>query len=212
MTSTLRDVSQLAESVAAGDLSVIVPVKGEHDLLARSLNRMVSTLKGVVQQASVIASGDYSAEIAPRSEADELGVVLATMTAALRDARATEERRDWLQTGVARLNDLVLGQEDVDTLASTALAEVARYLDAQVGALYARVDHADEPQLHLLGTFAYTRRKNLSNRFRYGEGLVGQAALEQKQIIVRNVPDDYVRVVSGLGETVPRHICVTPIL
>lgn len=71
---------------------------------------------------------------------------------------------------------------------------------------------AEESGLELRASYAYTQRKNLSNRFVPGENLVGQAALEKEQILIRNVPEDYVRVTSGLGEASPRCLCVTPLL
>ena len=45
-----------------------------------------------------------------------------------------------------------------------------------------------------------------------GEGLVGQAALEAKPIIFGDVPDDYIRINSGLGNAVPKNILVYPLL
>src|SRR5206468_2032006 len=44
------------------------------------------------------------------------------------------------------------------------------------------------------------------------EGLVGQAALEKKPILLTNVPDDYIRISSGLGEAPPRNVLVLPVL
>src|SRR5690606_7501976 len=72
-------------------------------------------------------------------------------------------------------------------------------------------EQADAP-LSLIASYAYKQRKNLSNRFDPGEGLVGQAALERKPILLTNVPDDYIRINSGLGEAPPRNIIVLPIL
>ena len=36
--------------------------------------------------------------------------------------------------------------------------------------------------------------------FGLGEGLVGQAALERKSILVTKAPEDYIAIASGLGE------------
>src|SRR5262249_15793968 len=58
----------------------------------------------------------------------------------------------------------------------------------------------------------FQQRKRLSNRFGLGEGLVGQCALERKPIIVTEVPEDYVKIVSGLGDSAPRNIAVYPVL
>ena len=61
-------------------------------------------------------------------------------------------------------------------------------------------------------SYGYTRRKTVANRFALGEGLVGQAALEKKTILLTRVPDDYVPIASSLGEAPPRNIVVFPVL
>src|SRR5687767_15285480 len=68
------------------------------------------------------------------------------------------------------------------------------------------------PSLRLIASYAYKERKHVGNRFGIGEGLVGQAALEKKPILLTNVPDDYIRITSGLGEAPPRNILVLPVL
>src|SRR5213595_3442418 len=71
---------------------------------------------------------------------------------------------------------------------------------------------ASEPELKLLASYAYRERKGVNNRFKLGEGLVGQAALEKERILLTNVPRDYVHITSGLGEAPPTNIVVLPIV
>src|SRR5204862_491749 len=66
--------------------------------------------------------------------------------------------------------------------------------------------------LKLIASYAFKERKSVANRFHLGEGLVGQAALEKKAILLTNVPDDYIRITSGLGEASPRNVIVLPVL
>lgn len=147
---------------------------------------------------------------------DEAGDVQGVFAAA-RDV--TESKRlekqlqdqDWMKTGIVRLGEVMSGDPDLTTIANRAISEISTYLGAQVGVMY-MVQEGTGDSLSLMGSYAYSKRKNLSNVFKLGEGLVGQAALEKKQILIRNVPDDYVKVISGLGERVPRYICVTPFL
>ena len=153
---------------------------------------------------------------------DEAGKVIGVFAAArditkskqaeeLRKKSEQLQRQDWLKTGIARLNQVMSGDPDLTTLASKAISELATYLDAQVGALYVAQD-GNGAALSLMGSYAYTKRKNLSNAFKPGEGLVGQAALEKQPILLKNVPEDYVKVTSALGERVPRFICVSPFI
>src|SRR5205814_5886070 len=55
-------------------------------------------------------------------------------------------------------------------------------------------------------------RKNIDNRFKLGEGLVGQCALEKEKILLTAVPTDYIKITSGLGESRPLNLIVLPIL
>ena len=52
----------------------------------------------------------------------------------------------------------------------------------------------------------------MSNRVKLGEGLVGQCAIERQKIILTDVPQDYITIRSGLGESRPLNIIVIPIL
>lgn len=72
--------------------------------------------------------------------------------------------------------------------------------------------NTDDRILQLMGSYAYQLRKETSNRFAIGEGLVGQAALEKQLISVTDLPDDYIRITSGIGETRPRNSLVMPLL
>ena len=202
------DIATAAHQIARGNLEV--ELQGDRGI-AGSINGVAATLKEVTRQVNEIAGGNYSANIAPLSDKDELGAALQTMTAALRNAHLASTALDWLKSGLARLSDAISGDPTLETLATRAVSQIASTLDAQVGALYLAKE-AEKPKLVLLGSYAYSKRKNLSNEFALGEGLVGQAALERQQILIRNVPEDYVRVTSGLGESLPRFICVTPIV
>ena len=71
---------------------------------------------------------------------------------------------------------------------------------------------AEEPALKLLASYAYKERKNIDNRYKMGEGLVGQCALEKGKILLTNVPSNYIKITSGLGRLPPLNIIVMPIV
>src|SRR5207247_6533586 len=66
--------------------------------------------------------------------------------------------------------------------------------------------------LKLLASYAGPDGEGVKPRFKLGEGMVGQAALEKRRILLTDVPTDYVKVTSGLGESRPINIVVLPIL
>jgi len=102
------------------------------------------------------------------------------------------------------------GEPDIKTLCRSIITHLAHYLEAQIGAIY--LVEEEDSHLQLVGSYAYTKRKNVSNTFALGEGLVGQAALEKELIHLVSVPDDYITIRSGLGETPPHSILVLPFL
>ncbi|MGD8626385.1 MAG: response regulator, partial [Anaerolineae bacterium] len=122
--------------------------------------------------------------------------------------RQAVEAQMWQTTGLAQLNEILRGEQDIPTLATLTIQHLCHYLDLPLGALFVR--RGDE--LGLVGSYAYTRRKAAANGFRVGEGLVGQAALEKQTIVLTRVPPDYVSLTSGLAELAPKNIVVSPIL
>ena len=160
-----------------------------------------------------IARGDLDIKLAGDGQTTT-GILASvqSMARALRTSRAMRDNESWLESGISRLNDVMLGEENLTELARKVINEVCRQIGAQIGAVYIRDGEVDDPVFALLGTYAYVRRHSLSNQYMLGEGLVGQAALEQRQIVVDNIPRDYVKIVSGTGASTPRCICVTPLV
>ena len=126
-----------------------------------------------------------------------------------------EERRTGLQlkTNLAKFSRMLQGQKDLLTVGRLILSELAPVVSAQQGVFY-MMDNtkSDESFLKLLASYAYKERKNIDNKFKLGEGLVGQCALEKEKILLASVPQDYIKITSGLGEATPLNIIVMPVV
>ena len=173
-----------------------------------------SGLSKVIKITNSIASGNLNNEVVLSSK-DEIGLLsvsIDSMQTSLRKSKSVTEQQDWLKTGYGRLSDIMAGNTDISSFASGVITEVCKYLDAKVGALYIHNKNAVHDEYRLTGSYAYTKRKNLSDVFKPGEGMIGQAAVERQQILIKNVPDDYIKITSGLGETIPNFICITPVI
>lgn len=134
---------------------------------------------------------------------------LRSLVDSLQEARRAEGLQAWVKTGVASLHDAMRGEFDEETLATRGVEALCKHLEAGVGALFLR--SPEEELYSLRGSYAYTHRKQISEGFRSGEGLAGQAIREGQQILVRELPEDHVRVASGLGESRPRALVLTPL-
>jgi signal transduction histidine kinase/CheY-like chemotaxis protein len=105
---------------------------------------------------------------------------------------------------------MLQGQRDLLTVANLILSELAPLVSAQHGVFYLKVEEEGDEQLILLGGYAVDKKQ--ADRFRPGEGLVGQCAVDRQRILLQSVPDNYVKVNSGLGEGTPKNIVVLPVL
>lgn len=112
-----------------------------------------------------------------------------------------------LKGAIEELTNSIRGELTISELGANLLRKIAQLIDIQVGVFY----FLNKNKLGLISSYAYKIRKNLSNEFEIGEGLVGQCALEKKTIVLTHVPNDYIKINSGLGETSPDTIMVIPI-
>ncbi|MDB6028930.1 MAG: sensor hybrid histidine kinase, partial [Verrucomicrobiales bacterium] len=135
----------------------------------------------------------------------------------LKDTTIKNNEQDWLKTNLAKFTRMLQGQRDMLQVGKLILSELAPVVSAQHGVFYVieaptKTDETDESYLRLLASYAFRNRKNVSNKFALGEGLVGQAALEKERILVTNAPPDYIQIGSGLGQAPPTNIIVLPVL
>ena len=100
------------------------------------------------------------------------------------------------------------------TVSNMILSELAPLVSAQHGVFYSMTQssNGDAPVLEFQAGYGYEERRHLSSSFRLGEGLVGQCAKEAKRILITEVPNDYVKISSGLGSSPPLNIIVLPVL
>ncbi|MBU3949484.1 MAG: response regulator [Proteobacteria bacterium] len=171
---------------------------------------ITSPLKILTGSAKIIAAGDFSQqEIAVKSH-DEIGTLTLAfnnMTRALKENKLNEQKQNWLKTGKAELGERIRGEQDLAVLAQKIIEYLCIRLDAKIGVLYVV---RNKKMLQLTGGYAYKKRNDIPDKFEFGEGLVGQAARQKESIIINNVPKDYIKINSGLGESSPHNIMLTP--
>ncbi len=218
LTTPLISINEQLKLLARGQLTDVKINYCSHDEIYEiitSVQLLKTGFQATIDQANAIARGNYKNQIKLLSEQDQLGIALVNMTNTLYAVTTKNFDQDWLKTGQMQLNNKVSGEQEIATLTHNIISFLAAYLNVQLGALYL-VEHAALPNtpisLKLVATYAYTRRKNLANKFVLGEGLVGQAALEQREILLTQVPESYIHIQSGLGDSVPYQIIVIPFL
>lgn len=216
MRISFADITQLASDLAQGARVDHLQPRSENDPLTDAINRLKDRAENIETVAQALASGDMESEILVNSHEDRLGNALQEMLEALRSSKLSIERQRWLDEGVNLVNTTLQGDQDRDSLAGGVVSKLADFLAADVGALYVRSFHSNsatgDVKFELLGSYAFSQRKHSQISFGIGESLIGQAALEQQIIEMAQVPDDYLMIRSGIGESKPNALLLVPMV
>ncbi|MDN5513728.1 MAG: response regulator [Pseudomonas sp.] len=120
-----------------------------------------------------------------------------------------QRRRAWLGGGQTQLAERLLGQPHVQELADRSLEFLADYLGCVVAALYLR--DAQTGDLKRVAGYGFSEDASLKEHFYRGEGLIGQAARGRRLVCLDNLPADYIKVASSLGEGQPVSVALVPL-
>jgi HAMP domain-containing protein/signal transduction histidine kinase/CheY-like chemotaxis protein len=179
--------------------------------LAGNLTTQVRTISEVTD---AVTKGDLtrSIEVEAQGEVASLKDKINQMIINLRETTQKNAEQDWLKTNLAKFSSMMQGQKNLETVSRLIMSELTPLVSAHHGGFFMMDWEGNGPILKLTSTYAYRERKSVGNRFRLGEGLIGQCALEKKTILLTRVPHDYIHISSGLGEAPPLNIVVLPVL
>ena len=182
--------------------------------MATTTNHLVKSLRDTAEFAKKIGEGKFDAEFNSSGQEDILGNALLNMRDNLIVAEKTEKERNWIITGVAEVGNIIRTYNDLEILGDEIIKYIINKIDAVQGAFYVvNDDDEDRPYLEMKASYAYNRKKHLIARFKFAEGLVGQAAAERDTILRIEIPEDYVSVTSGiLGDKKPTCILIVPLI
>jgi len=183
------------------------------DNVNRLAANLTTQLRAIVDVATAVTKGDLSRSIQVEAQGEVAFVKdnINEMIRNLRDTTLRNEEQDWLKTNLTKFTRMLQGQRDFLTVGKLILSELAPLVSAQQGAFYIINNANGESELRLLASYAQQEGNGAKNRFKLGEGLVGQAALEKRRMLLTDVPDN-AKVSSGLREFRPMNIVVLPIL
>ena len=186
--------------------------------LTDNVNQLAANLttqvRAIAEVATAVTKGDLTRSITVEASGEVAALKdnINEMIHNLADTTRKNTEQDWLKTNLTKFTRMLQGQRDLGTVTNLILSEMAPLVNASHGVFYLSKIEDEEEFLDLAASYAYTRRKNLANRFAMREGLVGQCAFEKRRILLTKVPADYVQISSGLGEAKPLNIIVLPVL
>jgi PAS domain S-box-containing protein len=216
LTRPLYTMRNKLSMVAQGILpeNSVAHTRDEFGQMGMKVDELVQTLKGNADFAQRIGEGKYDTEFKPASDNDLLGMSLINMRHNLIENERRDKERNWIVRGVAEISEILRMHDSTDDLGEDVIKFILGKIGAIQGAFY--VVGEDDRGQHLIemrASYAYNRKKYLKAKFKFAEGLVGQAAAEKDTILRTEIPDDYVTITSGiLGDQRPTCLLIVPLI
>lgn len=91
------------------------------------------------------------------------------------------------------------------------LQSICNQLEAGQGAGYTVLQENDTRLAELTCGYAFTVNETSATRYNFGEGLIGQAASNGQLLYLDEVPEGYIKIISGLGSASPRYLLIAPV-
>lgn len=215
LTRPLHSMRNTLGMVADGILpeNSEIATRDEFGQMQEKVNNLVHSLKNNAQFAQRIGEGKYDTTFKPASENDLLGMSLINMRNNLIENERRDKERNWIVRGVAEISEILRMHDTIDTLGEDVIKFILEKINAIQGAFYVVNGEGKDKIIEMRASYAYGRKKYLQSKFKFAEGLVGQAAVEQSTVLRTEIPAEYVTITSGiLGEQRPTCIVVVPLI
>ncbi|HEX4747958.1 MAG TPA: HAMP domain-containing protein [Bryobacteraceae bacterium] len=186
--------------------------------LTDNVNQLAANLttqvRAIAEVATAVTKGDLTRTITVQAEGEVAALKenINEMIGNLAETTRKNTDQDWLKTNIAKFTRMVQGQRDLLTVAELVLSELTPLVSAQRSTFYIAEEGEGETTLKFMAGYAYDDRDQVPTQFKIGQGLVGQCAREKQRILVRDVPQDYIRISSSLGSSTPLTVVVLPVL
>jgi CheY-like chemotaxis protein len=170
-------------------------------LITRPIVRMTELM-------SRLAAHDHGIEVRQLTRRDEIGEIARALQV-FKEMAIETAGQTWLKSTVTAISNKLQATTTYREFADVLVTELVPVMKAGLGVFY--LFREDTARLERLGTYGFKERRHVTADYGLGEGLVGQAAIERRTIVLQDVPDDYTRIHSGTGEGAPRSIVVLPV-
>jgi len=186
--------------------------------LTTEINEIIEQLKDATEFVAAIGEGkldyDYTTLDAEyRKGKNRLADSLIAMQQKLRSLNEDEQRRQWANEGLTKFVDILRSSDDnINILGDKIISGLVKYTNSNQGALYILNDEDEHNKhLELISLFAFDLKKYQNKKIKLGEGILGQTFLEKETTVLTEIPQEYIRITSGLGDATPKSLLIVPL-
>ncbi|ANQ49442.1 GAF domain-containing protein [Flammeovirga yaeyamensis] len=181
-------------------------LKEENKQLKEELNSALHFSKALIED-------DKSFEL-NENESSELMLSIDSIRQQREKLKVIEMERGWVSNGLTKFVDILrTSQNSLEDLCDQIINNLVSYLGVTQGGLFVVNESLeDRKELNLISAYAYERKKYLNRTVKPREGLVGQVFIERKPMYLKEVPEQYINITSGLGKARPTNLFIAPML
>jgi signal transduction histidine kinase/HAMP domain-containing protein/ActR/RegA family two-component response regulator len=222
LSSFAAEVTRVAREVGSegrlGGQAEVEGVSGTWKRLTENVNELAGNLtrqvRAIAEVTSAVATGDLTRSISVEAQGEvaELKDNINAMVQSLRETTSAYENQDWLQSNLARIAGQMQGHRDLRVVAELIMDDLVPLVGAQHGTFFLAESNGGETRLRLIAGYGLRAELEAPSQFNLGQSLIGQVARTRKPIVVTDLPADYVKISSGLGEAAPVNLMVLPIV
>lgn len=209
---------KLLEDNTANHIHTIGLPANEMGSVATNVNDTIEQLRDGAQFIQEIGKGNLNIryqdlDVHYKSGKNKLADSLIEMQGKLRELNIEEQQRQWANDGLAKFIDILRnGGDNLHQLGDKIIANLISYTNSNQGGLYLLND--DDPNslyLETISLFAFDNKKFEVKKIKLGEGILGQTFLEKETTYLTNIPQEYIKITSGLGDANPKSLLVVPL-
>lgn len=186
----------------------------------RSLQDEGSRSQHILTFVDSLGEGRFNDELVIKNQNDHLGLSLKRLRDYMirnkqeeEQRRIEEEQRTWVTNGLAQFAEILRRNNDnMEELSFNIIQYLVNYMKINQGGFFLlNSNNKGDKYFELSAFIAYDRKKFADKIIPYGEGLIGRCGLERETIYMTDIPDNYMNVTSGLGESNPRSLLIVPL-
>ncbi|QKG81102.1 GAF domain-containing protein [Tenuifilum thalassicum] len=225
ISKPIKQTTALLNTIAEGDIDINKKIRiktgDEIEEMANSANKLIEGLTHTEKFAREIGEGKLDTNFKLLSEKDKLGKALIEMQQSLIRAKELEEKRkeeekqqNWATQGMALFGEVLRRNNDnIKELSYHIVKNLVEYTKSVQGGIFIlNENEPNNPVLEMTACYAFNRRKMIEKSVLPNEGLVGRCFVEKKTILLKDIPKDYIKITSGLGEDNPNCLLIVPLI
>jgi len=174
-----------------------------------TFRRIVHPIRALEKSVNAIARGNYAEEVPFTQAADETGGLARSIDVLKQGAAAMDEQR-WVKANAAQITADLQGAVSFTEFGQRLLSGLVPLLGGGVASVY--LTEENPARLRRMAAYGLADTGDPGNSLKPGEGLVGQCAQERKAVTLTNLPENYLRISSGLGTAVPTQAVALPLI